>query len=150
MRRLGATATLAGLVFLAGCGGGHGKAALSSGYVKRANALCDEWTKALNELGTSPPLGDTGRMATFTKQQVAVDQSFTERFKSLPATASEREALAPISASFDAINSGEAAVLDSAQRGDRAGIQTYHQTVVDETDRMNVKLKALRLTSCSG
>jgi hypothetical protein len=150
MRRLGAAATLAGLVVFGACGGGHGKASLSSGYVKRANALCDQWTKALMELGTSPPLGDTGRMATFTKQQVAIDQGFTDRFTSLPATDSERKTLAPVFASFNTINGGEASVLDSAQRGDRAGIQTYHQTVVDETDRVNVKLKALHLTSCAG
>ena len=145
----GIAAISSALLLLVACGGGQ-KESLSGEYVKRANALCGEWTQALKDLGESPPLGDTGRMGPFTKQQLVIDEGFTARFKEIPASDRERRILASIYASFDAINRGEAGVLDSALRGDRAGIQTFHQGVVDETNKMNVKLRALRLHSCSG
>jgi hypothetical protein len=140
-------ATSVALVLAAACGGG--KAGLSSGYVQRANAVCGEWTKALNDLGGSPALGDVSRMVTFSRQLVTIDQGYTDRFKAIPASKSERPLLTPVYSSFDTINNAEMQTMTAAQHGDRAGIQSSHQLAVDETKRVNVRLKALSLNVCA-
>lgn len=150
MRRLGATSMVLVLLLALGACGGGGSGALSSGYLKRANVVCDEWTKALVALGRNPSLGDTVAMARFEKLVVAVDTKFTGRFKGLSPAPPDEKALAPIYASFDVINDAEAKLLEAAVQGDRAGIQTYQQQVIDETAKVNVRLKGLGLKKCSG
>jgi len=147
-RRWLVAAVVTSVVSLGACSGG-GHQALSSGYVTKANALCGQWTKALNDLGVNPPLSDVNRMVPFTRKQLAIDEGYTGRFKALDATPSERDALAPVYAAFTRINAAEAGVLKSAETGDRVGIQTNHQTSVDVTARLNKQLADLRLKVCA-
>jgi len=141
-------AIVANFVLLAACGGGD-KPSLSSAYVKRANGLCGEWTKALKDLGNPPPQGDVAQTAVFTKRLVQTDTGYTDRFKALPATKAEQQVLGPIYAAFEAIDNAEAATLAAAEKNDRAGIQSFHQAGVNETAKMNVRLKALGLNVCA-
>lgn len=140
---------VAGCLLLVACSGGKSQAGLSSDLVRRGNSVCDGWTKALNQLGFSPPLADSNRMVPFTRDQLAIDRSYTDQFKALSATTSERSALGPVYAAFDSINSAEAGVLTAAQAGDRVAIQTYHQRAVDQTAQITPTLKNLGLTVCA-
>ncbi|HET7488914.1 MAG TPA: hypothetical protein VFJ85_13375 [Acidimicrobiales bacterium] len=137
---------LAGL--LGACSGG-GKAPLSDAYVTKANALCAQWTKDLNDLGFNPPLSDVNRMVPFTKKLIALDTGYTDKFKALDATQDEKAALGPVYAAFDTINDAEAGVLKAAEAGDRVGIQTYHQKSVNTTTALNKQLLDLRLKICA-
>ncbi len=147
--RLALAVIVGGLIVASACGGGGNGSALSSTYLKTANGLCDEWTRALKDLGDPPPLGDVAQTAVWTKRLVEIDTKFTERYKALPTTPSEQEVLQPVHAGFDTINDAEAATVSAAERGDRAGIQTFRQAGVDETSKLDVRLKQLRLKSCA-
>lgn len=148
MSRTCIAAVVLGCVLLAACSGANTQT-LSSDYVHRANAVCDGWTKALNQLGQSPPLADTNRMASFTRTQVSIDTDYTAQFKALPATPSEQSHLGAVYASFDTINVAEAKVLSAAEAGDRVAIQTFHQQAVDETTKVNATLTTLQLKTCA-
>lgn len=132
----------------AACGGGK-QQSLSLGYVRQANAVCADWTKALKDLGDGPALSDANRMVVFTKQQLAIDEDFTAKFKAVPAQPSEQPVLGPVYQSFDAINGAEAGTLSAAAKDDRAGIQSFHQVAVDETTKVNDVLKRLNLSICA-
>ena len=142
------TAALVASLALAACGGGKSES-LSADYVRQANAVCADWTKALKDLGESPALSDANRMVVFTKQQLAIDESYTAKFKAVPANSAEQPMLAPIYGSLDAINGAEAGTLSAAEKNDRAGIQSFHQAAVDETTKVNLVLTRLKLTICA-
>lgn len=140
------------LMLLTACGGGSDdtkKSSLSPAFVKEANSLCEEWTKALDDLGNPPPLGDIAGTERWTTQLVAIDTGFTDRFKALPATESDKAAVRPIHAQFDAINVAEAATLEAAQKGDRTAMQSNREAGIDKLEKLNVRLEAMGLTVCA-
>jgi len=137
------------LTLLVACGGGGKSSALTPKLVGQANKLCGEWTNALKSAGASPALGDVTQMERFTRRVLSVDQDYTARFKALPATPPEQKVLVPVVTSFDTINGAEGDLVNSAQRGDKAGIQSLHQKVVDETTKVDRRLTALHLNVCA-
>lgn len=139
--------SLVGIITI-GCSS-SASSALSADLLRRANAVCAGWTSALNQLGFSPPLADTNRVASFTRQQLQIDRSYTSQFEALNASPSEKAALAPINSGFEAINDQENQVLTAAVAGDRVGIQAHHQAAVNDTAALNVKLNAYKLKVCS-
>lgn len=148
-RGLATGAALFSLVAFIGVGcTSSASSALSSDLVRRANAVCAGWTAALNQLGPSPPLADTNRLATFTRQQLEIDRSYTAQFEALTASPTEKSALAPVNSGFEAINNEENQVLTAAAAGDRVDVQTHHQAAVNDTTTLNVKLSAFKLNVC--